>query len=92
MERVRCYTSPALDARYPETWPAEVRVRLRTGQVLERRAEGARGSPARPASWAEVQEKAAGLIGADEARALASHCRQFGGGGGEFRGGGAALA
>ncbi len=36
------------DARYPETFPGWVRVRLRDGRVLEARAPDGRGSVARP--------------------------------------------
>jgi 2-methylcitrate dehydratase PrpD len=78
MSRVECFTAPALDALYPESWPAEVWVRTSGGEVLRHFAPGTRGSPAFPATWADVEAKASRLIGEDAATTLATECRNFG--------------
>jgi hypothetical protein len=70
---VRCVTSPRLEAAFPASWQAEVAVRLRDGRVVEKSETAFQGSPGDRATPAQVQEKAAGLLGTAEAARLAEH-------------------
>jgi 2-methylcitrate dehydratase PrpD len=71
MLRTDCYQDPALDAAYPELWPAAVQVRLRNGDVLTKQLDYPRGDPENPVSAAELVRKfsqlAEGLIPGDAA-------------------------
>jgi 2-methylcitrate dehydratase PrpD len=79
MARVECVTSPALDNEFPGRWGAAVRVEFADGSRIERSTPHTRGSPAAPVGWSEIELKMSGLIGADEATALAGECRRFAG-------------
>ena len=57
MDRVTCVGDPALDARYPASWPSWVEICTRTGEVLRGEAEHPKGDPADPLTEAEVVEK-----------------------------------
>lgn len=72
MEKVTCYTSDALESAFPARWEAEVSVRLTNGNLIEKSAAAFRGAPQDRASWADIVEKAEGLIGATAARNLAA--------------------
>ncbi|WP_449278378.1 MmgE/PrpD family protein [Leucobacter sp. GX24907] len=69
MEKVVCYESPRIEAAFPASWQAEVRVRLADGRVVEKYAEAYIGSPQRRASEAEIAAKAAALVSKEWAEA-----------------------
>jgi 2-methylcitrate dehydratase PrpD len=50
MAGTSCYRDPALDALYPDQWPAAAKVRLRSGAVLEAHQPHALGEPENPVS------------------------------------------
>ena len=77
MEKVNCYTSDALESAFPARWAAEVSVALADGQVISRSEDSFRGSPGRRATPAEVRDKAASLLGAEAAAALADSVAQL---------------
>jgi 2-methylcitrate dehydratase PrpD len=70
LRKVVCYTSDHLEAAFPASWQAEVRVTLKDGTIIERREEAFRGSPADRATREQLVDKAAGLVGDDAAQAL----------------------
>ena len=63
MDRVECVPDPALDARYPASWPAWVEVATTDGRTLTGAAEHPRGDPDTPLSPAELRRKFDGLTG-----------------------------
>lgn len=73
MAKVRCVTSPRLEAAFPESWQAEVVVRLQDGSTVARSEEAFQGSPGCRATLGQVQDKASGLVGATEADRLSRH-------------------
>lgn len=72
MKKVNCYTSDRLEAAFPAAWQAEVSVKLTNGTVLEKTEDAFRGAPNDRATWADVLDKAEGLVGPEAAVALAS--------------------
>lgn len=70
MRKVVCYTSDRLEAAFPASWQAEVRVKLKDGTVIERNEDAFHGAPADRATREQLVDKAAGLVGANAARAL----------------------
>lgn len=70
LRKVDCYTSDRLEAAFPASWQAEVRVKLKDGTVIERFEDAFRGSPSDRATRDQLVDKAAGLVGSDAARAL----------------------
>jgi len=70
LRKVVCYTSDRLEAAFPASWQAEVRVKLKDGTVIERSEDAFRGSPADRATREQLVDKAAGLVGRDAAVAL----------------------
>lgn len=73
LPKVSCVTSPTLEAAFPQTWRAEVRVRLRDGTVIEKAEAAFHGSPGDPATLDQVQDKAVGLLGIEAAGRLTRH-------------------
>jgi 2-methylcitrate dehydratase PrpD len=65
MDRVTCFEDTEIEAAYPESWGAVVRVRYRDGSVEERRSSDPLGSPSRPLDRDGILAKAAGLLGDD---------------------------
>lgn len=63
MIRTECFTSPDLDAAYPERWPANVEIDLVDGRLLEHRIEYALGEPENWISRHALVEKFHGLAG-----------------------------
>jgi 2-methylcitrate dehydratase PrpD len=57
MKRVTLYVDQELEALGYDQVRSRVRVRLKDGRVIERRADVARGHPLKPMSWAEIGEK-----------------------------------
>jgi 2-methylcitrate dehydratase PrpD len=72
IRKVECYTSDELEAAFPASWQAEVRVRLADGTVIERRESAFRGSPGERATIDQVVEKATNLLGESAASLAAS--------------------
>lgn len=70
MHKVTCYTSDRLEAAFPREWQAEVTVTFRDGTVVERFEEAFVGSARKRATWEQITEKAAGLLGVDAAHAV----------------------
>ena len=70
LPKMRSYTSPVVEAAFPDSWQAEVTVRFASGEILERRCSAFRGSPALPPSWDDLIEKESELIGGESARRL----------------------
>jgi 2-methylcitrate dehydratase PrpD len=69
--RSRVVADDELDKRFPDFYPGIVRIRTRSGQVLERSNDIARGYPESPLSAVELDAKFRGLVRsvATEARA-----------------------
>ncbi len=57
VERVQVVHSPALEARYPEAWPARVSVTLHNGQAMVEQVDYPKGDPENPLSWDEIERK-----------------------------------
>ena len=57
MDRVECVSDPALDARYPASWPAWAEVTTTGGQRFRAETEHPRGDPANPLTAAELAAK-----------------------------------
>lgn len=70
MRKVRCVTSPAVEAAFPADWTAEVRVTFTDGTVHEASTSAYRGSPGARASRQDLHAKARGLVGETCANAL----------------------
>lgn len=70
MAKVRCYSSPRVDAAFPKSWQAEVRVHLKDGSVIERYAESFVGSPRDRASRNDILRKAGELVSPSWAEAV----------------------
>jgi 2-methylcitrate dehydratase PrpD len=77
MEKVRCYTSEALESAFPASWQAEVRVSLRSGEVISRSETAFRGSAGDRPGWQDIEGKIAGLLGAEPAARLAEATRSM---------------
>lgn len=70
MRKVRCVTSPAVEAAFPAAWTAEVRVTFTDGTVYTADTQAYRGSPGARATRDGLLTKAAGLVGASPAEGL----------------------
>jgi len=57
MDRVTCHVDPALDAQYPQAWPARVEVSLADGRTLSAATQYAKGDSRNPLSLDEVIAK-----------------------------------
>ena len=57
MDRVECVGDPALDARYPASWPAWAELTTTGGQRFRAETEHPRGDPGNPLSPAELAAK-----------------------------------
>jgi 2-methylcitrate dehydratase PrpD len=57
MDRVECVHDPALDARYPASWPAWAELTTTGGERFRAEAEHPRGDPDNPLSGAELAGK-----------------------------------
>jgi 2-methylcitrate dehydratase PrpD len=75
MQRTECYRDSALDAAFPDNWPAVVEVEVTGGRVLSERIEFALGEPENPVSRQGLLSKFMDLtseqLGGDCALALA---------------------
>jgi 2-methylcitrate dehydratase PrpD len=60
--RSRVVADDELDKLFPDFYPGIIRIRTRSGQVLERRNDIARGYPESPMSDAELDAKFRGLV------------------------------
>lgn len=75
MAKVNCYTDDEIEAAYPASWQARVKVVLSDGREIERFEDAYVGSAAKRATWEQVTDKATGLIGGQSAAALRDHAR-----------------
>jgi 2-methylcitrate dehydratase PrpD len=64
MARVVCYRDPALDAVYPDRWPAAATIRLSSGDLLEASQPYPFGEPENPVSAAALENKFRELVAA----------------------------
>jgi 2-methylcitrate dehydratase PrpD len=62
MGLVTCAVDPALDAQYPQAWPARVEVALADGRRLTAETRHAKGDPRNPLTEAEVVAKHRGIV------------------------------
>jgi 2-methylcitrate dehydratase PrpD len=58
-----CYSSPDLDAAYPERWPAAVEIEMTDGRVYETRVEYALGEPENPLPGDALRLRFRDLVG-----------------------------
>jgi 2-methylcitrate dehydratase PrpD len=63
MDRVECVSDPALDERYPASWPSWVELRTLSGELYRAEAEHPKGDPDNPLTDAELAAKFADLTG-----------------------------
>lgn len=75
MAKVNCYTDDEIEAAYPASWQARVKVVLNDGTEIERFEDAYVGSATKRATWEQVTDKAAGLVGEQAALALRDHAR-----------------
>ena len=57
MSRVKCVRDPALDAAFPQKWPAWAEVTARGGQILRSDIVYPKGDPENALTWDEMKEK-----------------------------------
>ena len=57
MQKVACYTSPELDAFYPEEWRASVSVEMQDGSVYSANVRYPLGDPHTPLSWQQLEDR-----------------------------------
>lgn len=70
MRKIRCITSPSVEAAFPAAWAAEARVTFSDGTVLTSKTNAFRGSPEARATREDLLTKATGLLGAARAQRL----------------------
>lgn len=63
MDRVTAVRDPALDAAYPSVWPSWVRIRTRSGRVIEEHVRHPKGDPERFLTAPELEAKLRALAG-----------------------------
>ncbi|GAB3596445.1 MmgE/PrpD family protein [Corynebacterium faecale] len=71
--KVNCYTDEAIEAAFPAAWQARVKVVLEDGTEFEKFEDAFVGSSGKRATWEQIENKAAGLVGPEMARALLAH-------------------
>jgi 2-methylcitrate dehydratase PrpD len=62
MNLVTCAVDPALDAEYPESWPARVEITLKDGRTLAVETTHAKGDPRNPLTEDEVIAKHRSIV------------------------------
>jgi len=62
MDKVSCMVDPALDALYPEAWPARVEIIMEGGQRLAAETRFAKGAPRNLLTEDEVVAKHKSLV------------------------------
>lgn len=77
MAKVNCYTDDEIEAAYPASWQARVKVVLSDGTEIERFEDAYVGSAAKRATWEQITDKAAGLVGEQAGLALRDHVRNL---------------
>lgn len=71
--KVNCYTDDEIEAAFPGAWQARVKVTLQGGTVFEKFEDAFVGSSGKRATWEQIENKAASLVGTETARALREH-------------------
>lgn len=64
-----------IDLKNEEGRQARVKVTLADGSVISRFSDAFVGSASKRATWGQIQDKAASLVGQERARQLAEHAR-----------------
>jgi 2-methylcitrate dehydratase PrpD len=72
LPKVTCYRDQSLDRQYPQRWPAEASILMRSGEVLTHRVEFATGEPENPVSLEALRAKFIALAERPDAEALAA--------------------
>jgi 2-methylcitrate dehydratase PrpD len=62
MNLTTCAVDPALDAQYPESWPARVEIALKDGRTLAAETTHAKGDPRNPLTEDEVIAKHRSIV------------------------------
>jgi len=62
MNLTTCAVDPALDAQYPENWPARVEITLADGRTLAAETTHAKGDPRNPLTEDQVIEKHRSIV------------------------------
>jgi 2-methylcitrate dehydratase PrpD len=62
MNLITCAVDPALDAQYPENWPARVEITLKDGRTLTAETTHAKGDPRNPLTEDEVIAKHRSIV------------------------------
>lgn len=79
--KVHCYAEPECDAIFPNQFPAVLRIRTKSGAVLEEKVLANRGGPGNPLSFEELKVKflanAMRRISRDRAELLAERINRF---------------
>ena len=57
MQRVECYSSPALDEYYPDEWRASTSIRMTDGREFSANVRYALGDPHNPLSWGQLETR-----------------------------------
>ncbi|MBW2370665.1 MAG: MmgE/PrpD family protein [Deltaproteobacteria bacterium] len=57
MKKIRIVKDPALNAMYPEKWPASVEIHTKAGNSYRTFIEYPKGDPENPLNWEELTEK-----------------------------------
>ncbi len=63
MNRIVCRNDPSLDEKYPEKWPATIRIHTKTQMTYDCEIEYPKGDPENPLNWRELIQKFQGLVG-----------------------------
>ena len=63
MRKVECYTDELVESAYPAEWHARVVVELKDGTIIEKSETAFEGSAEKRASWIQIEQKAAGILG-----------------------------
>ncbi len=57
MQNVGCYTSPELDAYYPEEWRAAASIEMRDGSIYSANVRYPLGDPLNPLNWQQLEAR-----------------------------------
>jgi 2-methylcitrate dehydratase PrpD len=79
MHRIRVQTDPALDAQYPDAWPARVTLTTHSGATLTREQVRVPGDPGTGFGWPDVRSKLLRMgLSADLESRIEQPCKNLG--------------
>lgn len=78
IKKVHCYTDDEIEAAYPARWQARVTVKFTDGREISRFSDAFVGSADKRATWEQIEDKAASLVGESVARELAEEAQNRG--------------